>query len=522
MDEQLIERLEAEAKQLKSRLDHLRIERANNRLNFHQWREFFTTKEKLHAIYLKLRNPNALVVYDIKVSGFKLPPGANPKALTDVLDRRGFKWEIDFETRTVNFYRKYGSMTLPPRTYDVAVVKGSTGNATMIPSELKTPNALLNSVKGKLNDGMMVGEFKTRSGRTKLIGGQIETEKWLKKLAHEHGVEAVLLESRNIENGFSVKHEIKPDNLKVSRVTPYEAPSTKMFSSIRAAGRRIQRNLERANQRLARERANARKAMDPRGVNEKGTSNKLRAAEPSPTQSAPVPEVSKRQISPPDASGAKIPPGAGGSLDADDLSIRTSSSFLKNLSKGFVLEIIKGLVLNALIGPFERELGKVNLEQTIRSFQAFIMPQIEPVLRGELADTYEVIFNPDKRVWATARRYLLVWWYQYTEEQAFSIGDVAVWAYRFPEGFAEVFDSVEINPHGPYGTPFANFHTKRAYKGRTPSREEIKRNGKTYYRYSFTTAILVWDRDVAKLVWEMSKVSKAKPDLVQNQRSKVE
>ena len=169
---------------------------------------------------------------------------------------------------------------------------------------------------------------------------------------------------------------------------------------------------------------------------------------------------------------------AGVAPEPGDHSIRSSSGFLKNLAKGFALEIVKGLVLNALIGPYERQLGEVNLEQTARSFKTFILPKVEPVLHGELAHSYEVLFNPDKHVWPADRRYLLVWWYQFTEEQAANVGDVAVWAYRFPEGFAEVFHSVQINQQGPYGSPFANWHGKGSFKRRAPSRTEIRRDGK--------------------------------------------
>jgi hypothetical protein len=282
MDEELIKSLEIKAEQLKKRLDHLRIERVNKRLNFRQWREFFTTKEKLHAIYLKLQNPNDLVVYDIKVQGFKISQKTNVKALTEALDARGIKWSIDYKKRTVSFYWRRSGQTFPLRTYDVAVVKGTSSNAIMEPAELKTPSALLNSIKGKLHEGPIEGELKTRSGKTKLVGGQIETEKWLKKLASEHKIEAVLLESQNIENDFPVKHDIKPDNLKLSRATKYEASSSTMFSSLRTKAHRIQRNLARARQRQARERAKSRLAEDPRGVSDNGKENKS-AEEPGPS-----------------------------------------------------------------------------------------------------------------------------------------------------------------------------------------------------------------------------------------------
>lgn len=205
------------------------------------------------------------------------------------------------------------------------------------------------------------------------------------------------------------------------------------------------------------------------------------------------------------------------SVGTDDLKMRSGGkefAIAKSFAKGLVAEVIKDWILNAIIGPFEKELEQANAELTASRFATKILPKFKTVLEEQLKATLNTFSDPKTYPWPkdNDNRYFCISWYQVTELEMDHFSDVAVWIYRFPKGFAETFVTVELDPEGGYrGSPFWYWRGKKPPPLQPRRRKEFKEEGKVRYRYFFSTSILIWDKKVASLATKLVKTGLSAP-----------
>jgi hypothetical protein len=516
MDEQLLDRLQAEARYLANRLDHLRVERAAGRLTFNQWKEFFTVREQLHAITLKLKHPDALVVHDAKVRGFKLSKQTDVKALIAALDRRGVRWSLDVAERTIELETTAG---FEVRTYDVAVVHGARDDAILQPTELKTRNKYLNDIKGALSspkvregletgrstpktrerikelfDEPIEGKFKVRSGRQKLTGGQLETERWLKDLAREHRIDGILLSAKNVDGHLPTPLQIRPENLKLSRVATYQAPSAGSFAQLRATIHGTARTLARQQEIRAARQPRARPTPDAagmedapegaRGTTDRGVDETLAKARASATDG--VGDIDEKLSGlDPDAPKAAV--------EAPRVKRSLAKSILK-FGKGFLIDQLVDLAIALFVGYFQRRVTEDNTRLMRDAWKRNVAPKVEPLVRHWIARSAAGhTFNlADDQKYV----YVEIEWTLMLEELREDASDVIVWFGKFfaqDPGFGEVYYDLQISRQ-PDPDPYKPRNGELAHdrmEDREPNRKKVGIND-----YVFTQYFLVHDPDV--------------------------
>ena len=236
MNEAEIAALEAKATRLQKQIADLSLLKVRGTLKHNEWMKVYTYREQLHTIYTKLIHPDHLVLYQVDVEKFHLSRATDRKMVTDALNSRGYAWELDVGKQEIRFWRKTPGGDFAARALDVAEVREVRGVRVVTPTELKTKNALFESVKGGVRRGDINAEFKLRVKGHKGLGGQLAVEDWVKDLATRAKVDRIGVKGQDIVDDAVHRIEIAPENLEKSHVSAYETPDKKLFESARKTG----------------------------------------------------------------------------------------------------------------------------------------------------------------------------------------------------------------------------------------------------------------------------------------------
>ncbi len=220
-------------------------------------------------------------------------------------------------------------------------------------------------------------------------------------------------------------------------------------------------------------------------------------------------ETPKPNLKRPPAKSPSLKKGAAssaGSVAPDKIKVgRGTFKPAKGLMKGLIVGLIQDWALSKIIGPYEEELAQVNYEIAARLFSGVLLPQVQDTLDSHYAAMFSVFSDPKNHPWPKHPLYLCLSWRLINRiEMDAGWGNVAVWIYRFPDGFAETIVRTELAPDfGVKKNALWYWKGKKPYPTGPHEVREFKERGDLLKGYTFVTSFLMWDPVVAKFAQQI-------------------
>lgn len=250
---------------------------------------------------------------------------------------------------------------------------------------------------------------------------------------------------------------------------------------------------------------------DPKNVHGKAKGKgKSRKTQPTRATSqrlsgnTPTPRTTQKPTTSPHLKKGAV--STAGPLDPSEIKVgRGTFKFAKGMMKGLVIGLIQEWALGKIIGPYEQQLDRINYAIASTLFSQILIPKVQDKLDEHYAAMFSVFSDPNTYPWPKQTKYLCLSWKIVNRiEMDASLGNIAIWIYRFPEGFSETIVRAELAPEfGVANSPLWYWNHREPYPADAQKVREFKEKSSTHKEYTYVTSFLIWDPVVARLAREI-------------------